>query len=122
MSSLTELRSQLRELRKSSVAKPISKMRKTDIVLELEGHKKKPAKEVESESEQEAVIPVVKKVAVKKVAVEKPVKAPAKKPVEKKEKEVAEKPKKEKVVKVKEEPKAEPKISIKSAPRKKKGE
>jgi hypothetical protein len=105
--SLAELRSQLREMRKSVPCVPISKMKKHEVVLELEGHKKKPAKE-EVEIESEVEVPVVK---VKKAP------APKKEVVEKK----APAPKKEKVVKVKEEVKEE-KISIKALPRKKKGE
>lgn len=118
--SLSELRGQLRELRKSASVRPISKMKKHEVILELESHKPKAKPVVEDvESDYEEPVEPVKKVAVKKVAVEKPVKAPAPKKVKE---EVAEKPKKapapkkEKVVKEEAKP---AKVSIKSAPRKK---
>jgi hypothetical protein len=110
--SLADLRKELRDARKAVSSRPISKMKKHEVILELEGHKKKPAKEVESESEVEVEIPVMKskKEIVKKVPVEKKV-------VEKKE-EVKEKkaPAPKKVASKKEEVKVE-KVSIKSAPR-----
>ena len=110
--SLAELRSQLREFRKTT-SSPISKMKKADVVLELEKYKK-PVPESVIEK------PVKEKVVKEKV--EKPVKEKVEKPVkEKVVKEKVEKPVKEKVVKDKPvEEKAEVKVSIKSAPRKKK--
>jgi hypothetical protein len=109
--SLADLRKELREIRKTAPSVPISKMKKHEVVLELEGHKKTPAKvevveEIPVAKEKKA--PAPKKVVEKKVVEEvKEKKAPA--------------PKKEKVVKVKEEVKVE-KVSVKSAPRKKKAE
>ena len=106
--SLSELRGQLRELRKSSASIPISKMRKTDIVLELE--KYKPAKKVEQlETVQEEIVHE-KPVKVVKKAVKEPVKKAE--------------PKTEKPVKIKKqveksESTPEQKVSIKSVPRKK---
>ena len=112
--SLADLRKELREIRKTAPSVPISKMKKHEVVLELEGHKKTPAKveveevKIEIPVAKEKKAPAPKKVVEKKVVEEvKEKKAPA--------------PKKEKVVKVKEEVKVE-KVSVKSAPRKKKAE
>jgi hypothetical protein len=113
MSSLSDLRKELREIRKT-VVRPISKMKKHEVVMELEGRKKpmKVVEEVESESDSEPVV-VKKAPAPKKVApavkAEK-VKAPA--PA----------PKKEKAPAVKVEKVKAPVEKIKSAPRKKKAE
>jgi hypothetical protein len=114
MSSLSDLRKELREIRKT-VVRPISKMKKHEVVMELEGRKKpmKVVEEVESESDSEPVV-VKKASAPKKVApavkvVEK--KAPAVKVVEKK----APAPAPKKIEKA-------PVEKIKSAPRKKKAE
>lgn len=104
MSSLSDLRKELREIRKT-VVRPISKMKKHEVVMELEGRKKpmKVVEEVESESDSEPVV-VKKASAPKKVA-------PAVKVVEKK----APAPAPKKIEKA-------PVEKIKSAPRKKKAE
>ena len=125
--SLPDLRKELREIRKTAV-RPISKMKKHEVVLELEGHKK-PAKkvEVESDSESDYETPVVVKKApapkLEKPKVEKPKMEKPKVEKPKMEKPKMEKPKMEKpkVEKPKAE-KVEAKPSIKGAPRKKKGE
>lgn len=100
--SLSDLRKELKELRKSAMPTPVSKMRKADVSRELErlkGLHSKEEKKVEAVMEKEKVAkPIVEK--VKKVqekehakqekvvekATEKKAKKPAeKKPVEKKE-------------------------------------
>ena len=78
MSSLAELRKELREHRKTSVL-PVSRMKKGDVMLELERRRvSKPA--VEEEKPVEKVKMVLKKAAAVPMVVEKA----AKKVVEKK--------------------------------------
>ena len=97
--SLSDLRKELKELRKSAMPTPVSKMRKADVSRELErlkGLHSKEEKKVEAVMEKEKVAkPVVEKVKKvqekehakqEKVVEKKPVKKVAeKKPVEKKE-------------------------------------
>lgn len=97
--SLTDLRKELKELRKSAMPTPVSKMKKADVSRELErlkGLHSKEEKKVEAVMEKEKVAkPVVEKVKKvqekehkeqEKVVEKKPVKKVAeKKPVEKKE-------------------------------------
>lgn len=64
--SLADLRKELREIRKSEV-RPVSRMKKHEVVMELEKRKGgKKVEKVESESEAEEVKPKVAK-SVKKV-------------------------------------------------------
>jgi ribonuclease E len=140
--SLSEIRAELRELRKSAVP-PVSRMKKQAVVAELES-RRAPAKveevyESESDVESEAPPPKAKKPAKKVVVVEseseeeapKPKKKPAKvakKPAKKPEPESEEEaPAPKKVAKVAKKPakKAEPKaeaVSVKHAPRKKRAD
>ena len=97
--SLSELRKELKELRKSAMPTPVSKMRKADVSRELErlkGLHSKEEKKVEAVMEKEKVAkPIVEKVKKvqekehakqEKVVEKKPAKKVAeKKPVEKKE-------------------------------------
>jgi hypothetical protein len=97
--SLSDLRKELKELRKSAMPTPVSKMRKADVSRELErlkGLHSKEEKKVEAVMEKEKVAkPIVEKVKKvqekehakqEKVVEKKPVKKVAeKKPVEKKE-------------------------------------
>ena len=68
MSSLSDLRNELREHRKSSL-KPVSKMLKHEVHLELEKHRSSKPKPVEVEEEEEPEV-VVKKILKKAKAPE----------------------------------------------------
>ena len=93
--SLAELRKQLKELRKSAMPTPVSRMKKTDVAREIErlaGLHKKEEKEEHKEHVEE--VKEVKKV-MKKEAVAKPVAEKVTKTQEKHHKEEEKKTKKE---------------------------
>lgn len=76
MSSLADLRKQLKEARKSSMPTPVSRMKKTDVVRELERlsllHAREEKKtETAHKEEEKEVKKVLKKEAVAKPVVEK---------------------------------------------------
>ena len=101
--SLTDLRKELKELRKSVMAGPVSKLRKTDCVREIERLKGIHHGEVKKVEEVMKKEEVAKPVAKKVKAIQEVAHAKVEKVVEKKETKKAE-PKKEKKEEKKEEP------------------
>lgn len=94
--SLADLRKELRDVRKSEV-KPVSRMKKHEVVLELEKRKGGSKKEEPKAEPKEAPAPAVKKAAKKVAEVMEKAEAPAKvakKAVAKVEEKKAEAPKK----------------------------